>query len=1390
MRKAFMKPFLCLVLVVALALQMGLYVPSMVLADEVDHNVLDEQHGDVDETSLIDEDASNNSDSQETISSSETLIDAEDEDEPRLQSFPEDKLASISPSSVDLPADFTGDPNDLSEVLAYMLENNYEGITKNSILDFFTLEFFDSTGAVVDNPSIGNIFNMFFQFTLPAELTNMMTGGEFYEFLLPNELLVSSSQSIPLTTVNGTQYGQIVVGTDGSIRIEFNDNIATMSGRVVGGGTLYGQLTEGNIAGPGDHEVIIPGEEDVPGIPIYIKPGIDASVDKDGSFDRITNPNSITWTVEFNKSMDQLTGVILTDSLPEGLIAPAVIFVEGFEVGFDGSPVVGSEYALQEGTDYTIAYDPADTEQRNPIITFSGTLNHPVRTIYETDIDRSTVSDEGASLDFTNEATLVGDGDINLTGEASLTAVYFGRLEKSAIDYDPDGQTISWEVRYNYNQTQIPPGFNLTDTIPDGMSILPDTIEIFTATFGTNGEVIYSEQPINEEDFVFTDNLDGTFTLTSEVAFDAAIVIYYETQVDYILDANTPFENLIRDEDGNEAAGSGTLNQQNVKKSHDSYNVANNSVNWRISINGNNETMHDLVVTDTFDPIPERLESFSVETGEGDVLEQGSDYNYAFDQNTGIFTLTFADTYNPTDETLAITYTAFYDYRDEVIPEEIQNNAHVGWVDDDQGAHQSDDNDVIYTSQEEQQNGKKGGSYNASNKEITWYLAVNYTNTGLLNAYVEDPIEEQQNFVSDSVRIYSYSETASGTIVRGDEITGEDLEAFTIIEPADNGGSLYVGLPDGDGSALYYIEFRTSLDNELIGTDTYENTAMFHNDYTQDMNLPAEVSVANGGTYVGKQGQQEEDGQVNWSITVNASQSTVTNVVVRDFPSSNQIIDTSSVVIYPTRVSANGSIAVDHTQSPLTLGEDYTVTYFINTDGEWEMDVAFIGDYERINSPYIIEYDVTVVTNQPSGSSLEVSNNASIIFDQVEEEAGSGSDSATVEVGGGSGWIIGELDSLDVTKASSVTDDPLAGVLFDVYYLGPSGDDDPILLYSSVATNTDGRISLRELPRGYYSFDELEPAVGYELLESNPVQIFVSGETSETIYNIPTQAQFTKTNADASAGLANAEFMLEQLVDGAWLSLEFDGTNWVPASELATAAKSDAGGNLYVEGMVDTYGSGLWLLPSDSEYRLTEILAPEGYALNPYSYYFDIDASGTLVYGGTETELGADEQRIRNTPGQMEMKKVDAVTGNPVAQAEFALYHWDDDESDWIRINEEASYISGIDGMLSLGDLQIGGRYQLIEIVAPNGYELNSDPIEFVVPDQTSDPATGIVTNLLVLDDFANTPSDTGKQPRSGTFIPAHAMPKTADPFSILIGTLIALLSLSIALLTRSRNRQ
>lgn len=1151
-------------------------------------------------------------------------------------------------------------PRDIKEIFK---ELGYSD-EQSSILTGVQIKYYDKDGQEVTTPTVDDKVRFDIGFAIPEDVREQMKGGDYYSFELPENIIIENNTTINLVDENGVKYGEALVGKDGVVTLTFTDEV-TKSSDITGSLNFSGSFDKNKINGPGDTIIKFPNEENIPEQVVTIKPKAQSAIEKNGQFDREMNPEKITWNVDINKSLDTIDGVVVKDTLPLGLSLESVqvyavaVDLDGNVTSVDPTPVDPSAYTVDE----------------NGNVSFKNPIDSAYRIVYETAINESVKPQNGGTVKFTNNATLSADDLKDITTSSSVDAKYGKILEKNRTGYDSANQIFSWEIKYNYNETKIPQNHAVvTDKIGDGMDYVDGSLVLNKIVFNADGSTATAGVLVEGQDYTLEKTADG-FKVVFLNDVDYAVQMTYKTQVSGILDENGTYSNEVEIGTGQTSGSKGSAKQQGVIKKMVQADEENKRISWSIDVNKNQYTMHNWSLTDTLG-IGLTLDESSVvvKTKAGKTLVRDTDYTLSYDKNTNQFVITLIGSYNPTSDSLKITYQTDYYPSYDLFPDHniiFNNDAVSNWTDEQGNDHSSKDHAEYKPDQSTQYNGFKSGSYNAVNKRITWSVGVNYNNFDVNpTAEINDPITGNQVFVPGSVRIYRFNIDADGKPVKGEEISAEEYKLVTITEPAQNNNVLTVRFPDqATGKAI--VEFQTSLEGQVIKeSETYTNTATFTNGkYTHT--LTGTVSVNNGGKLAVKSGKQDSDGYVHWHITVNPSQSDLADVVIIDKPSDNQLVDMDSLTIYGTQIDEKGNLTLD-TNVVLVEGVDYQADYAINPEtGKYELTVSMLNHIDRA---YIMTYRTKVLLEE--GGDNKVSNNVTIKGNNEQVIEDNDDEELAVNVNDSGGTVIGKKGSITLEKDSTTTHKPLAGGVFQLY------DKNGVRLGSPVVSDQNGRIQFTGLVYGSYILKEVEAPEGHtvsdELLNGKTITVNAETTAADSIVileNDPTKVTLVKQDGEGNS-LAGAVFSLEISQNGAWTRIRED-----------EALVSGQDGSLVIEGL------------AEGDYRITETKAPEGYILNRVPVLF------TLSKNEEGKVLPLVLNPVQNYQGSIELIKQNEA-GEPLSGAKFELRKTDEENKLIAEITSDK------DGKIHYEGLA-PGSYELVEVESLEGYILNTEPIAF-----------------------------------------------------------------------------
>lgn len=261
-------------------------------------------------------------------------------------------------------------------------------------------------------------------------------------------------------------------------------------------------------------------------------------------------------------------------------------------------------------------------------------------------------------------------------------------------------------------------------------------------------------------------------------------------------------------------------------------------------------------------------------------------------------------------------------------------------------------------------------------------------------------------------------------------------------------------------------------------------------------------------------------------------------------------------------------------------------------------------------------------------------------------------------------------------------------------------------------TTTSSKKSISMLPVGTYYLEEVKAPSGYKksdvrvkfVLDENGKITTNSGSTTEVIFvNDPIEATFSKVDIASSEELPGAELQIldeneNEIKDSNGEVLH----KWISTDKPHVISKIPAG-----------------------KYVLVETQEPDGYVLSQEKINFQIDEYGNIKVGEEEVEKVV----MENEKTKVLISKQDVTTGKELPGAELQILDASGNILDkWISA-EDPHMIEG---------LKVG-KYYLIETIAPDGYVLSEEKIEFEIKnDGTVDMVVMLNTPIV---DVPNTAS-------------------------------------------------
>ncbi|MDR1016716.1 MAG: hypothetical protein LBL67_04550 [Coriobacteriales bacterium] len=960
-----------------------------------------------------------------------------------------------------------------------------------TILDYrrdgvFRLQAFDPEGKLCSDQSrvpADATLRVGLRLRLPERIRARLQPGDYYRIQLPDSLKVGRSlNDVGLTDPNTREsFACFSLSKGGLVTITMLPALAYCEASVLSGGLAFlVGFDLDHLTKPGSLKLALAGEPQVPAVQLELLPAAGRRLSVSGQVDRANNPKVVTWQVDLNTDLARLKSAALFDQFPQGL---RLFSAKLFELELDLQGKVVGQRAATPGR--------ASLDQTTGMVHFTGDIKEAFRVVYSCRVTGAASPNEDGNASFVNLASLTAQGQAKVSAKATVEARFGSMLERVWNGYDPGTGLCSYTIKYNYTEQLIPAGQGkLTDSIiavepattATVMFFRPDTLSVQGLSWDQSDQTVPGPvlAPGIDYDVAFNAAADQ-LSITFLHDIDQALQIRYSYQGNY-LDQDYRVQTETCDAQGLKASCWARLVDRILDKRVVANDYLAKTVTWQLTFNQDRAYVTGARFYDQLDQgarhelLLQTLAAFDQTTGlalaQIDPATPGAadldgfclDYSDPGED----FSISLTGRYRQTNDNIVFSYQTHYHGGDLSEAKPLLVNATtLSFADDAGRAGQNTSGATFWPVAAERKRGLLEGRYNAQDKELTWDAYTNYGHIVQRAASLALTIDSEQSYLEDSLRIFHYRLGADGSVKRGAELSAIEYNDFGWQEPAPGGGGrLTVDFPDGDG--LYCVQYRTILDGHFVDGQC-QSTVELDSAGQAPTQLHATVKTYYGGKLALKNGQQRPDGYVAWQTLLNPDQSSLDSLSLTSTPSSEQVVDLSTLVVYGTRVAVDGKLVPD-TRRALTPGVDYSASYLpdpADPAGRMQLQLDFL---HAIDRAYELSYCASVYVSLPV-QELTV-HNASILHAQGEgAHSFEVAASVPVLVNKGGGVMQGEPASLEVIK----TDQSGKALAAGVFELSDRNGN----TVAQAQGGADGRCRFDALVAGRYTLHELQAPSGY-----------------------------------------------------------------------------------------------------------------------------------------------------------------------------------------------------------------------------------------------------------------------------------------------------------------------
>ena len=662
---------------------------------------------------------------------------------------------------------------------------------------------------------------------------------------------------------------------------------------------------------------------------------------------------------------------------------------------------------------------------------------------------KTTVPITGNNVSLRNRAQLIGQG-LSIYSDWAAAGIGTSTILKDGT-YDRANHTITWTIKVNDSRYIIPIGAIVTDTIPEGLTYVPDSMNLDKA------------QAFSWDD---TDKTNMKWIASS--AFDTTQIITYKTTVDSkdVYGNNQSSKSFINTARLNSLLTGDATSTKSVptpseviNKVNKGFNYATKEFTWEVVVNQNKMPITGAIFIDKLGDNQEYVANslilpIGITATPEYITESGKIVGFKLDLGSSIsgnqYTIQYKTKISNDQIFLTSDKKSFeniaYLIGNEIAEKDTESSTGKKGVSD------KETKEFPYEAI------KKNFKYNQGDDYVLWDVVINPLNAPMGQVDIEDKLAPGLRLDLNSVTLYKLVISSNGTITKGAVVSIAD-EASISYNPANyntSANTFTYTLPAATTNEGYILEFGTEIADTSIKS------------------IKNEVSFAG----VGNSG-------------VSGSSTKPTEIAVK--------VDTANANINGVRGGAYKITKLDATNPNIKLsGAEFTCYY--QWKGEWVEKGKAISNNQGVavfrNLTKGKEYKIEETT-APNGYRRTMTPIYVTIgeTESIKEQTWKNEKLPTV----GSATLI---------KLDSTTYLPIENVEFEIYQSLDNG-----VTYTSkkgnYKTDSQGIISTDSLPFGKYMWKETKAALGYDM----DAQAYVGKEVDDKTVE-PLTFEITATQSE------------------------------------------------------------------------------------------------------------------------------------------------------------------------------------------------------------------------------------------------------------------------------------